>query len=520
MQMNTGRFDTSLIGAKRKPLHQANDYLLKGEQVKNYQQNRSIKAFEQKLKIEDQQEGVLIKEALRKSTNEQGVLDRRKAWNLIKDEPRIRAKAALDFHEKAKDDLDKQAANTAWESAIVTNEEIGKTDFDINKFTNMIVDSGVVDGAEYRKKFLEYAKEYKDMGKDDRLELEESHNKASQIYNDQKGKEGDPDKEAKDRRAWLLASSFALTMNDSDPRSVLEIDDVKTGKTSAQDFADKWKDTSKYATTRIVSEETLDAGIKGIEEAARSGGVDPVTAGLAIGQLSLPNVTQQVYNRVMGSITGQSASIGTARLKVPINIDAARQREEVMQTVKHAWRVKYPDFGGEEVKKMGGAYLGVRAASRLINRLEADNYADSFAMGDKWKQYISLGKHFGRFVDPNIDNAMRILKEVYGREQSGAAINEAEWYNFERQILDRKKLLTKAGRQVVIDNLKDFLIRFDTAGFGMTQNKEWYNEYYVDGANERIKKYLLESGDRYENTGSISGSKQKKINNLMNSVGP
>lgn len=83
----------------------------------------------------------------------------------------------------------------------------------------------------------------------------------------------------------------------------------------------------------------------------------------------------------------------------------------------------------------------------------------------------------GEFTDPTLKDAILQLTEFHGREQSGAAISNSEWNNFKKQILNRKFLLTEAGRKTALANLDDFVGRYFAKGEAIANSPTWFDEY-------------------------------------------
>lgn len=89
--------------------------------------------------------------------------------------------------------------------------------------------------------------------------------------------------------------------------------------------------------------------------------------------------------------------------------------------------------------------------------------------------YFATGKG-GVFIKPDVFQAMEMLKELWGRAQSGAAISAGEWKSFERQLLNKNLLLTEEGRKTALNNMGSFINRQQTFGSAITKDSDWYNK--------------------------------------------
>lgn len=83
----------------------------------------------------------------------------------------------------------------------------------------------------------------------------------------------------------------------------------------------------------------------------------------------------------------------------------------------------------------------------------------------------------GEFIDPELKDAIYQLGELHGREQSGAAISKSEWRNFEKQILNKKFLLTDEGRKAALKNIDEFIGRYFAKGEAVSQDPGWFGRY-------------------------------------------
>jgi len=83
----------------------------------------------------------------------------------------------------------------------------------------------------------------------------------------------------------------------------------------------------------------------------------------------------------------------------------------------------------------------------------------------------------GEFTDPDLKDAIYQLGELHGREQSGAAISKSEWKNFEKQILNKKFLLTEKGRKAALKNIDEFVGRYFAKGEAVSQDPGWFGRY-------------------------------------------
>jgi hypothetical protein len=94
---------------------------------------------------------------------------------------------------------------------------------------------------------------------------------------------------------------------------------------------------------------------------------------------------------------------------------------------------------------------------------------------------------FGNFTNPKLKNTINQLKELHGRDKSGAAISKQEWSNFEKQILNRKFLLTPEGREEAKRSVEGFIGRYYNKGKALAGDDNWYDAY-IKTAGQGVKR--------------------------------
>jgi len=77
-----------------------------------------------------------------------------------------------------------------------------------------------------------------------------------------------------------------------------------------------------------------------------------------------------------------------------------------------------------------------------------------------------------KYKNPEVAIAMDQLLEFVGRKASGAAISKSEWNNFQKQILDKKTLLTDQGKKAALKNLQSMMHQF-SAGARLVNPFHW-----------------------------------------------
>lgn len=176
--------------------------------------------------------------------------------------------------------------------------------------------------------------------------------------------------------------------------------------------------------------------------------------------------------------------------------------ERNIEKMKREYRQKYPQLSTAESEKISKCVLGVQAATTLRQMLEKGNV-----------DYFATGKA-GEFTNPEANLAFRLLVEVHGREQSGAAINESEWKSFAAQLFNKQYLLTESGRKTLIENLINFEKKFLAVGIDMGLGEDWYQK-----RKERVDKAFesyQESGGEAKNTPKSLEDYLKEVREILN----
>lgn len=101
--------------------------------------------------------------------------------------------------------------------------------------------------------------------------------------------------------------------------------------------------------------------------------------------------------------------------------------------------------------------------------------------------YFDVNRKTGQFLNPEVGDAFLQMVEIIGRKRSGAAINEGEWKNFGKQILNKNFLLTEEGRMAAIKSIDRYLDKFYGAGVTTTGNEDWYSVYKKKTSAARTK---------------------------------
>lgn len=84
------------------------------------------------------------------------------------------------------------------------------------------------------------------------------------------------------------------------------------------------------------------------------------------------------------------------------------------------------------------------------------------------------------FTNPKASAIVTELKNARGRVESGAAISAKEWDVFEQLVLNRKNLLSDAGKAQAKATLEAWLARTEAKGANLTGRTDWFKEYGTD----------------------------------------
>lgn len=114
---------------------------------------------------------------------------------------------------------------------------------------------------------------------------------------------------------------------------------------------------------------------------------------------------------------------------------------------------------------LGDAALGIKYLNSLKTALRKNDVG-----------YFDVTKA-GQFTNPEIQNAFTQLKEIVGRNRSGAAISNTEWDAFGKEILNKNLLLTPEGRKTAAESIDDYLDRFYGSGMTLTGDENWLTNY-------------------------------------------
>ncbi len=113
----------------------------------------------------------------------------------------------------------------------------------------------------------------------------------------------------------------------------------------------------------------------------------------------------------------------------------------------------------------------------VLNEILASNNANVF----------NTVRFLGNFTNPKLKNTILQLKELHGRDKSGAAISKKEWDNFEKQILNRAFLLTPEGRAEAKRSVEGFIGRYYNKGKSLVGDGDWYDAY-VQTSSQGVKR--------------------------------
>lgn len=126
---------------------------------------------------------------------------------------------------------------------------------------------------------------------------------------------------------------------------------------------------------------------------------------------------------------------------------------------------KFPQLNPTAAKEVGASAFAIKNIQALINALQR---------GDAG--YFDVTKA-GEFVNPEVNEAFRQVRNVIARGDSGAAINEKEWVNFGKDTLNKNYLLTDKGKATALAGLQERLALFDSKGRMNTGDDNWFTTY-------------------------------------------
>lgn len=161
---------------------------------------------------------------------------------------------------------------------------------------------------------------------------------------------------------------------------------------------------------------------------------------------------------------GRAAKIEEA--KIAPKVEAAYLTKDAQERALRDIQKKFPMLKGDAVKKVTNSALALKSLYTLKKQLEAGNL-----------DYFDMVKNTGQFTNPDANNAFQQIGELFGRDQSGAAINTGEWKQFGKDILNKNFLLTPDGRRVAAENLADYMDRFFSSGQLLTGDDKWFQSY-------------------------------------------
>jgi hypothetical protein len=183
-----------------------------------------------------------------------------------------------------------------------------------------------------------------------------------------------------------------------------------------------------------------------------------------------PSVGYGASPAAIDQATKKAVAVGSAT--IPVKAQSQYATTTAAEQAQRDIQKNNPMLTGEGAIKVSQSAMAIKNLQRLKNALEKGDI-----------DYFDIIKKTGQFKNPEVNNAFQQVSEIVGRQQSGAAIANHEWSNFGKEILNRNFLLTEQGKRTALENIDDYLDRFQSVGILQTSDEDWYNKY-----NERVQR--------------------------------
>jgi hypothetical protein len=242
-------------------------------------------------------------------------------------------------------------------------------------------------------------------------------------------------------------------MWDANPESMKnfleQIDTLERNGVFTSDAANYWRSAARL--------DPVSAKIKVDDYVAK-----PDIAGLTVSAQTGPKVDQKralIAPTVETTEAVEGAKTPELTKRAYLNKDATERAARDIQAT-------HPMLKGDAATKVTQSAMALKNLVNLRDKLAAGNI-----------EYFDMIKKTGQFSNPQVNNAFQQVSEIVGRQQSGAAINNAEWEAFGKEILNKNFLLTEAGQKTALENLNDYIGRFYSVGQLHTADDNWFESY-------------------------------------------